>query len=85
MSNDLFNVSGKVAVVTGGTGVLGGAMCKALAANGKRADTIVATKFYFPQTSDVNSCGLSRRHLIDACAGDDRPDCPILQDLGGKP
>lgn len=23
-------------------------------------------------------------HLIDACAGDDRPDCPILQDLGGK-
>ncbi len=23
-------------------------------------------------------------HLIDACAGDDRPDCPILQDLGGS-
>ncbi|KIC41408.1 transcriptional regulator [Ruegeria sp. ANG-R] len=23
-------------------------------------------------------------HLIDACAGDDRPDCPILKDLGGK-
>ena len=23
-------------------------------------------------------------HLIDACAGDDRPDCPILRDLGGK-
>jgi Cu(I)-responsive transcriptional regulator len=21
-------------------------------------------------------------HLIDACAGDHRPDCPILQDLG---
>ncbi|SDX54209.1 Cu(I)-responsive transcriptional regulator [Ruegeria halocynthiae] len=24
-------------------------------------------------------------HLVDACAGDDRPDCPILKDLGGKP
>lgn len=23
------------------------------------------------------------RHLADACCGDDRPDCPILQDLGG--
>ncbi len=40
---------------------------KALASGGKRANTIVATKFYFPQTSDVNSCGLSRRHLIEAC------------------
>ncbi len=23
------------------------------------------------------------RHLADCCAGDDRPDCPILTDLGG--
>ncbi len=23
------------------------------------------------------------RHLAHACAGDDRPDCPILGDLGG--
>jgi Cu(I)-responsive transcriptional regulator len=23
------------------------------------------------------------RHLVHACAGDDRPDCPILTDLGG--
>jgi Cu(I)-responsive transcriptional regulator len=22
-------------------------------------------------------------HLVHACAGDDRPDCPILDDLGG--
>ncbi|MDO5757578.1 MAG: Cu(I)-responsive transcriptional regulator [Rhodobacterales bacterium] len=22
-------------------------------------------------------------HLVDACAGDDRPDCPILNDLSG--
>lgn len=22
-------------------------------------------------------------HLVHECAGDDRPDCPILQDLGG--
>ncbi|MEE3625112.1 Cu(I)-responsive transcriptional regulator [Nitrospirillum sp. BR 11752] len=24
------------------------------------------------------------RHLAHCCAGDDRPDCPILEDLGGK-
>ena len=23
-------------------------------------------------------------HLIEACAGDHRPDCPILEDLGGS-
>ncbi len=23
-------------------------------------------------------------HLVHACAGDDRPDCPILADLGGS-
>ncbi|MFN3578464.1 MAG: Cu(I)-responsive transcriptional regulator [Tabrizicola sp.] len=23
-------------------------------------------------------------HLVQACAGDDRPDCPILDDLGGQ-
>jgi MerR family gold-responsive transcriptional activator of gol and ges genes len=23
------------------------------------------------------------RHLVHACAGDERPDCPILTDLGG--
>lgn len=25
----------------------------------------------------------SLEHLVHACAGDDRPDCPILDDLGG--
>ncbi|TWB44491.1 Cu(I)-responsive transcriptional regulator [Nitrospirillum pindoramense] len=24
------------------------------------------------------------RHLAHCCAGDDRPDCPILEDLGGE-
>ena len=24
------------------------------------------------------------RHLADACCGDHRPDCPILDDLGGR-
>ena len=24
-------------------------------------------------------------HLVDACAGDHRPDCPILRDLGKSP
>jgi len=24
-------------------------------------------------------------HLVDACHGDERPDCPILEDLSGQP
>ncbi len=40
---------------------------QALAASGKRANTIVATKFFFPQSDDINARGLSRRHLIEAC------------------
>ncbi len=34
--------------------------------------------------ADLNAMRDTLSHLIDACAGDDRPDCPILQDLGGK-
>ena len=34
--------------------------------------------------ADLNAMRETLIHLIDACAGDDRPDCPILQDLGGK-
>ncbi|WP_171176008.1 Cu(I)-responsive transcriptional regulator [Ruegeria sp. HKCCA4633] len=33
---------------------------------------------------DLNAMRDTLSHLIDACAGDDRPDCPILKDLGGK-
>jgi aryl-alcohol dehydrogenase-like predicted oxidoreductase len=40
---------------------------EALSAGGKRQNTILATKFNFPQGDDVNARGLSRRHLIDAC------------------
>ncbi len=40
---------------------------EALAAGGRRANTILATKFNFPQGDDVNARGLSRRHLIQAC------------------
>ena len=36
----------------------------ALAEGGRRANTILATKFNFPQGEDVNARGLSRRHLI---------------------
>ncbi|KIC46741.1 transcriptional regulator [Ruegeria sp. ANG-S4] len=34
--------------------------------------------------ADLNAMRGTLSHLIDACAGDDRPDCPILKDLGGK-
>jgi aryl-alcohol dehydrogenase-like predicted oxidoreductase len=39
----------------------------ALARDGRRATTVLATKFNFPQGGDVNARGLSRRHLIAAC------------------
>ncbi len=35
--------------------------------------------------ADLKAMRDTLSHLVDACAGDDRPDCPILQDLGGKP
>ncbi len=40
---------------------------RALARDGKRQSTILATKFNFPQGDDVNARGLSRRHVIEAC------------------
>ena len=41
---------------------------KALAKNGRRASTVLATKVFFPQDQkDPNARGLSRRHIIDAC------------------
>jgi MerR family copper efflux transcriptional regulator len=33
--------------------------------------------------AQLNSMRTTLAHLIDACAGDHRPDCPILDDLGG--
>ncbi|WP_170786919.1 Cu(I)-responsive transcriptional regulator [Ruegeria lacuscaerulensis] len=35
--------------------------------------------------ADLNAMRDTLGHLVEACAGDDRPDCPILQDLGGEP
>jgi Cu(I)-responsive transcriptional regulator len=38
--------------------------------------------------SELNAIAVSLRGLLAACHGDDRPDCPILDDLGaaaGKP
>lgn len=32
--------------------------------------------------SDLKSMHATLTHLIDACAGDNRPDCPILTGLG---
>ncbi|RLK00656.1 Cu(I)-responsive transcriptional regulator [Ruegeria conchae] len=34
--------------------------------------------------ADLKGMRQTLSHLVDACAGDDRPDCPILKDLGGK-
>ena len=34
---------------------------------------------------DLKAMHETLSHLIDACAGDHRPDCPILQDLGSAP
>jgi len=32
--------------------------------------------------AEMRSMADSLRHLADCCAGDDRPDCPILEELG---
>ena len=33
--------------------------------------------------ADLRSMSATLSHLVQTCAGDDRPDCPILADLGG--
>ncbi len=33
--------------------------------------------------ADLRNMEATLAHLVDTCAGDDRPDCPILKDLGG--
>ncbi|SLN67840.1 HTH-type transcriptional regulator HmrR [Falsiruegeria litorea R37] len=33
--------------------------------------------------ADLQAMRDTLTHLVNCCAGDDRPDCPILQDLGG--
>jgi Cu(I)-responsive transcriptional regulator len=32
--------------------------------------------------TDLQSMAATLSHLVDSCAGDDRPDCPILKSLG---
>jgi Cu(I)-responsive transcriptional regulator len=32
---------------------------------------------------EMEAMKASLTHLVHCCAGDDRPDCPILEDLGG--
>ncbi len=34
--------------------------------------------------ADLRAMRDTLSHLVEACAGDDRPDCPILEDLGGN-
>ena len=34
--------------------------------------------------ADLTSMRETLIHLVDTCAGDARPDCPILEDLGGQ-
>ena len=33
--------------------------------------------------AEMRSMAAAVRHLVNSCHGDDRPDCPILADLGG--
>ncbi len=33
---------------------------------------------------ELNALHETLSHLIDHCAGDDRPDCPIIDDLSGE-
>jgi aryl-alcohol dehydrogenase-like predicted oxidoreductase len=40
---------------------------KALIQNGKRSNVVLATKAYFPMSSDPNAQSSSRRHLIEQC------------------
>jgi aryl-alcohol dehydrogenase-like predicted oxidoreductase len=40
---------------------------EALARDGKRQRTILATKVHGAQSDDVNDRGISRRHIVDAC------------------
>jgi MerR family transcriptional regulator, copper efflux regulator len=35
--------------------------------------------------ADMNGMAATLRHLVNSCHGDDRPECPILADLGGGP
>jgi Cu(I)-responsive transcriptional regulator len=35
--------------------------------------------------ADLQAIQATLTHLVDECAGDDRPDCPILQTLGTLP
>ena len=36
------------------------------------------------RAAELRAMADSLRHLAHACAGDDRPDCPILMDLGAS-
>ncbi|KPA21484.1 HTH-type transcriptional regulator HmrR [Shimia sp. SK013] len=35
--------------------------------------------------ADLQEMRATLSHLVTSCAGDDRPDCPILDTLGGMP
>jgi MerR family gold-responsive transcriptional activator of gol and ges genes len=35
--------------------------------------------------AEMQAMQATLRHLVHTCAGDDRPDCPILDDLVGQP
>lgn len=35
--------------------------------------------------SELESLRVTLRHLAESCHGDDRPECPILDDLAGGP
>ncbi len=77
IANELFDLSGKIAVVTGGSRGLGRAMCLAFAANG--ADVVIASRKLdncVAVATEVEALG--RRALPVACNVSDWDQCDAL-------
>ena len=83
---DLFGLSGKTAVVIGGTGVLGGAMCEALAAAG--AHVVIAgrtpEKSEETQTAIEAAAGSCETYSIDATRRDELTDLVAHLNTAGR-
>ena len=86
--NDLFDLTGRVAVVTGGTGVLGSACCRGLAAAGASIVVLARNEPHVAQVAraietayGVQAMGVSANVLDKARLSEARRD--ILERFGG--